>query len=126
MADIAGTHGESAAIQGGHCRVRSRPQRADPLQDLLGHGDRGKAVEKERAEGHGRTEACRAPGECWQLRWSDQHDQESCLQVSVLNGSPPPSVCGRDRSAMAEADILMRRRSAAAPPARSLSNMPEA
>src|SRR5262249_12297275 len=63
VADLAGPQRESAAIQGRHCRGCRRPQRADPLQDVLGHGDRGKAVEKERAQGRGRTENRGTPGE---------------------------------------------------------------
>src|SRR5262249_38156002 len=64
VADLAGPQREPAAIQGRHCRGCRRPQRADPLQSVLGHGNRGKAVEKERAQGRGRTENRRTPDEC--------------------------------------------------------------
>jgi cysteine-rich secretory family protein len=71
---------------------RRRPQRSDPLQDLLGHGDRGEAIaEKEGAQGRRRTKNCGAPRECRQLRKSDQHDQEFRLQVSLLNCSRVPT-----------------------------------
>src|SRR5262249_17706423 len=64
VADLAGPQREPAAIQGRHCRGCRRPQRADPLQDVLGHGDRAKAVEKERAQGRGTTENSGTPGDC--------------------------------------------------------------
>ena len=57
VADLAWPQREPAAIQGRHCRGCRRPQRADPLQDVLGHGNRGKTVEKERAQASGRAES---------------------------------------------------------------------
>jgi hypothetical protein len=44
---------EPVAIRGRQRRGRGRAQRADPLEDLLGHGDRRQVAEEEGPQGHG-------------------------------------------------------------------------
>ena len=48
-----GHNANLSAIRGRQRRGRRRAQRADPLEDLLGHGDRGQVAEEEGPQGHG-------------------------------------------------------------------------
>jgi hypothetical protein len=78
----------SASGPGRQRRRCGRPQRADPLQDLLGHGDCGQDAEKEgEGEGSQGRRGRRNLGQLFEFRGvgeSDQRGEEFRLQVSVL------------------------------------------
>jgi hypothetical protein len=82
--EVTGPQCEPFTIRGRQRRGRRRPQRADPLQDLLGHGDRGQVAEKEGPQGHGgRRNSGRQRG-LGDVRGADHRAEEYGLQVFLL------------------------------------------